>query len=374
MELEPTPEQQQIRTAARRFLQAECPPALLRSLRERHTPLPRSVWSRMAELGWLGLPFAENHGGSAADWSTIGMVMEELGRACDPTPFADCVLGCGWLIQDLASAEQCRRWLGPLISGRVQIALAAFEADGRWDAAACTTTLTTHSGRWWLDGCKLFVENATSRDLLLVIARNAESGQLQLVMVSPAARGVECSALRSLAHPDLYELRFDAVEVAEDDLFDGSDTGAAVDAALLRTAVFQAAAAAGGAQRVLELATEHARQRVQFGHPIGSFQAVQHLLANVWIDTEAARLAAYEGITELERSPGAIAKACAARCISNEAFTRACFAAHQVLGGMGFMWETDLHLWTRKSKEIELACGGLLYHRKLLGDALFTTN
>lgn len=370
MELDPTPEQQQIRSAARRFLQAECPPALVRSLRERQAPLPRSVWSRMAELGWLGLPFAEHHGGSAADWSTIGMVMEELGRACDPTPFTDCVLGCGWLIQDLASAEQCRRWLTPLISGRLQFALAAFEGDGRWDAAACTTTLSARSGGWRLDGRKFFVENATSRELLLVVARDDASAQLRLAVVSPTAKGVECSMLRSLAHPDLYELRFDHVEVAEQDLFGSADTGATLDAALLRTAAFQAAAAAGGAQRVLELATEHARQRVQFGRPIGSFQAVQHLLANVWIDTEAARLAAYEGITELERSPEAVARACTAKCISNEAFTRACFAAHQVLGGMGFMWETDLHLWTRKSKEIELACGGLQYHRRLLAAAL----
>lgn len=370
MQLDLDPEQQQIRAAARRFLETECPPSLVRHLRERHESLPRDIWSRMAGLGWLGLPFAEHHGGSAAGWSTIGIVMEELGRACDPTPFVDCVLNCGWLIQDLADEVQCRRWLGPLIAGELRVALAMFEASGDWRTPGCRSTLRATSSGWRLDGRKLHVENAASCELLLVSARDAASEQLRLAVVSPRATGVECVALRSLAHPDLYEVCFSDVSVAEGDLLGSEDVSTALDAALLRTAVFQSAAAAGGAGRVLELATEHARQRMQFGRPIGSFQAVQHLLANAWIDVQAAWLAAYEGITELERSPRAIDRAAAAKCISNEAFTRTCFSAHQVFGGMGFMWETDLHLWTRKAKEIELACGGLPYHRRLLAATL----
>ncbi|MCG3170134.1 MAG: Acyl-CoA dehydrogenase [Pseudomonadales bacterium] len=370
MELEPTAEQRQIQDAARRFLHAECPPSLVRSLRERRAPLPRELWKRIAELGWLGLPFDERHGGAAADWTTIGLVMEELGRACDPTPFADCVLGCGWLIQDLGDGVQCRRWLVPLIAGELQAALAVFEAGGDWRAGNCVTTLTAQASGWRLDGRKFGVENAGSRELLLVSCRDAASGRLRLAAVSPQAPGVQCVALRSLAHPDLHELRLDGVEVTAEDLLGGEDIEAALDAALLRTAAFQAAAAAGGARRVLELATQHVQQRVQFGRPIGSFQAVQHLLANVWTDVEAAWLAAYEGITELERSPAAIDKACAAKCIANEAFTRACFSAHQVFGGMGYMWETDLHLWTRKAKELELGCGGLQRHRNLLAATL----
>lgn len=370
MELDPTPEQRQVQDAARRFLQAECPPALVRALREQHAPLPRRAWSQIAELGWLGLPFAERHGGTGADWSTLGLLMEELGRACDPTPFVDCALTCGWLIQDLGDEGQCRRWLVPLIAGELQAALAVFEASGSWHASACRTTFGTRRSGWRLDGSKLCVENATTRDLLLVTGLDTSSGHLRLAAVSPHAAGVECVPLRSLAHPDLYEVRFTRVSVAPDDLLGSGDIGTALDLALLRTAAFQSAAAAGGARRVLELAAQHAQQRVQFGRPIGSFQAVQHMLANVWIDVEAAWLAAFEGITELERSERAVDKACAAKCISNEAFTRACFTAHQVFGGMGFMWETDLHLWTRKAKEIELACGGLQYHRDLLAATL----
>jgi alkylation response protein AidB-like acyl-CoA dehydrogenase len=301
----------------------------------------------------------------------MAIVMEELGRACDPTPFSDCVLGCGWLIQDLGDAAQHQRWLVPLIGGELQAALAALEAGGDWSARpmhhhADTNVLRLAARR----AQALRRERARSRPCCWwrpVTAHRGSCASRWYRHALPASNARPCARWRT---PDLHEVRFTAVGVAQADLLGGDDIGAALDAALLRTAVFQSAAAVGGARRVLELATQHVRQRVQFGRPIGSFQAVQHLLANVWIDVEAAWLAAYEGITELERSPRAIDRACAAKCISNEAFTRACFTAHQVLGGMGFMWETDLHLWTRKAKEIELACGGLPYHRALLAAAL----
>lgn len=369
MELEANLEQQQIRDTARRFLQRECPPSLVRALREQRTSLPRGIWTKMAELGWLGLPFASQYGGSAADWSTIGLVMEELGRACDPTPFVDAVLNCGWLLQEVA--DDPRRFLEPLITGHLQPALAILGPDGRWDAASGHATIEATASGWRLDGSKLFVKHAGSRDLLLTSAHDTSSGQPCLLAVPTLAPGVECVPLRSLAHPDLHEVRFNAVSLDRDALLCTKNLGLALDRMLLRSAVFQSAAAVGGARRVLEMATDHAKARRQFGRPIGSFQAVQHLLADAWSDVETARLAAYEGITELERSPEAIAKAAAAKCISNAAFTRTCFTAHQIFGGMGFMWETDLHLWTRKAKEIELGDGGLAYHRRLLADTLW---
>ncbi len=142
-------------------------------------------------------------------------------------------------------------------------------------------------------------------------------------------------------------------------------------AAQERTAAFQSATAVGGARRVLEMALDHARERVQFGKPIGSFQAVQHLLANAWSEVETAWLAAYEAITCLEAGlPGASDKVAIAKCASNDTFVRTCFTAHQVLGGMGYMWETDLHLWTRKAKEIELAQGGIYAYRQRLAASL----
>lgn len=372
MELDFTPEQQQIKDAVRRFLSRECPPSLVRKMREERTALPREIWRRMAELGWLGLPFDESYGGSGSDWVTLAALIEELGRACDPTPFADCILTCGWLLQDLGSEAQKQRWLPPLIEGELMLSLASYEEKAIRGPGGQPTTLRESADGLHLTGQKGFVENAADADFLLVSAVMAGTGEPCLALISPRAEGVELVPLHSLAHPNLYEVRFRAVPLAPDQLLGRSpDLPARLTAALERTAAFQSAAAAGGAQRVLEMALAYAKERQQFGKPIGSFQAVQHLLANAWSEVETAWLAAYEAITYLEAGlPTAADKVAIAKCASNDTFVRTCFSAHQVFGGMGYMWETDLHLWTRKAKEIEMACGGIYPYRKRLAASM----
>ncbi|MBP8927022.1 MAG: acyl-CoA/acyl-ACP dehydrogenase [Pseudomonadales bacterium] len=370
MELNFDQEQQQIKDAARRFLEQECTPALVRRMREEGSPFPDDIWKQMADLGWLGLPFDTQHGGSQCDWVSLAAVVEELGRACDPTPFVDSVLNCGWLLQDTASAAQKERWLPPLMAGELTLALAMLE-DGSGSHNAYASSLTDNAGALLLRGRKLFVEDAASRDLLVVTARHQRNGHLCLALVAPGTRGVDLIRLHSLAHPNLYEVVFDDVILPADQVIGiDTDLAPALDHAILRSEAFQSAAAAGGARRVLELGVAYAKERQQFGRPIGSFQAVQHLLANAWIDVETAWLAAYEAITHCELGLPAADKIAVARCVSNETFTRSCFTAHQVFGGMGFMWETDLHLWTRKAKQIELAFGGLKHARARLAAAL----
>ncbi|CAB1370058.1 acyl-CoA dehydrogenase family protein [Denitratisoma oestradiolicum] len=368
MELDFTPEQLQIKDAVRRFLSRECPPGLVRKMREERTALPRDIWRPMADLGWLGLPFDESYGGAGGDWVTLAALVEELGRACDPTPFADCVLTCGWLIQDLGSEAQKQRWLPPLIEGKLMLSLATHEEKALRSPGDQPSTLRESATGLRLDGQKGFVENAADSDFLLVSAVMANTGEPCLALIPPHAEGIELIALHSLAHPNLYEVRFRAVSLAPEQLlYRSADLPAHLATAQDRTVAFQSAAAVGGAQRVLEMALDYAKERQQFGKPIGSFQAVQHLLANTWSEVETARLAAYEAITHLEAGlPGAADKVAVAKCASNETFVRTCFTAHQIFGGMGYMWETDLHLWTRKAKEIEMAWGGLYPYRRRL--------
>ncbi len=372
MELDFSPEQLQIKDAVRRFLAKECAPALIRRMREEEAPLPRGIWRQMATLGWLGLPLKKSYGGTECDWVTLAAVCEELGRACDPTPFVDCVLTCGWLLQDIASEEQKQKWLPPLIGGDLRLSLATLEEQTTGPMVFGRTTLRDTGQSLRLNGRKLFVENAADCDFLMVTTVISESRQPCLVLVSPGTEGVELIRLRSMAHPNLYEARFhEAVIPQEQVIGRGVDVTAAVAVATERTVAFQSAAAAGGAKRVLEMAVAYARERVQFGKPIGSFQAVQHMLANAWSEVETAWLAAYEAVTYLEAGmTAATDKVAVAKCASNETFTRTCFAAHQVFGGMGYMWETDLHLWTRKAKEIEMAFGGIYPYRRRLAAGL----
>ena len=371
MELDFTSEQQQIKDTVRRFLGRECAPGLIRKMREERTPLPRPIWRQMADMGWLGLPFEESYGGSNSDWVTLGALIEELGWACDPTPFADCILTCGWLVQNVGNAEQKQRWLPLLINGELMLSLAAREEEALRGHGGQATTLRESAGELRLDGRKYFVENAADSDFLLVTANMSGTDAPALILTSPRANGIELVRLNSLAHPNLYEVRFHDVLIPTDQLLIRcTDLPTRLATALDRTAAFQSVAAVGGARRVLEMAVDYAKQRKQFGKPIGSFQAVQHMLANTWAEVETAWLASYEAITYLEAGLPATDKVAIAKCASSEAFLHACFNAHQVFGGMGYMWETDLHLWTRKAKEIEMAGDGIYSYRRRLAACL----
>ncbi|MDY0067229.1 MAG: acyl-CoA dehydrogenase family protein [Steroidobacteraceae bacterium] len=372
MDLELSQEQAQVRDAARRFLERECSPSLVRRVREGAPSHPQALWAGMAEQGWLTLPFEEACGGLAAGWVTLAVVVEELGRACDPTPFIDCVVNCGGLIQDLGGDVQKQRWLTALTRGELLVSLALLESPADPNPERIETRLEAEGTGFRVSGRKLFVERAADADLLLVAARETASGRVRLALVAPRTAGVELVRLRSLAHPHLYEVRLEGVAIEGGQVLgEPIDAASALQAAIRRAAALQSAAAVGGAQRVLEMAVAHARERHQFGKPIGSFQAVQHMLADVWAEVETARLAAYEAITELEFGGNAVEeKAAIARCASSQCFVRTCLTAHQIFGGMGFMWETDLHLWTRKAKEIEFACGGVRLWRRRLAELL----
>ncbi len=372
MDLAFNAEQAQVQDAARRFLSRECPPALVRRVRDGAPSHAAALWAGMAGQGWLALPFDEAYGGLGADWVTLAAVLEELGRACDPTPFVDCVVTCGGIIQSVGSDAQKRRWLTALARGKLRVSLAMLESPSESSPGCIETRLESAAAGLRVSGRKLFVECAADADLLLVTAREAGSDRLRLVLIDPGAAGIELVRLHSLAHPHLYEVRLDGVAVdAGQVLGEPVDATAQLEAAIQRTAALQSAAAAGGAQKVLEMTVAHARERHQFGKPIGSFQAVQHLLADAWADVETARLAAYEAITELElRGGDADEKVAIAKCASSECFVRTCLTAHQIFGGMGFMWETDLHLWTRKAKEIEISCGGIGHWRRRLAERL----
>ena len=372
MELAFNPEQAQVQDAARRFLSRECPPALVRRVRDGAPSHPAALWAGMAGQGWLALPFDEAYGGLDADWVTLAALLEELGRACDPTPFIDCVVSCGGLIQALGSDAQKRRWLSALVRGELLVSLAMLESPSESSPGLVETRLEGSGTGLRVSGRKLFVECAADANLLLVTAREAGNGRLRLALIAPGSAGVELVRLHSLAHPHLYEVRLDGVAIdAGQVLGEPVDAAPELEAAIRRTAALQSAAAAGGAQKVLEMTVAHARERHQFGKPIGSFQAVQHMLADAWADVETARLAAYEAITELELGGDAAdAKVAIAKCASSECFVRTCLTAHQIFGGMGFMWETDLHLWTRKAKEIEISCGGIGHWRRRLAARL----
>lgn len=368
-------EQQSLKASARKFLEKECPPALVRQIDADERGFPQVLWEQMAQLAWLGLPFEERYGGLGADLVTLAALVEELGRACDPTPYLSTVVASGLLLQDAASEQQKQEILPRITRGEALVSLAVLEADGCYAPESIRMPAEAALGALVLNGVKLFVENAHIVDHLLVAVRTcAEPGQAQgitLLLVDPKSKGISLSRLPSLGQNKLFEVTFEGVAVPRDQVVGPPhDAWPHLARAIKRTAAIQCAAAVGGAQRVLEMAVEYANVRVQFGKPIGSFQAVQHHCANMWMDVETACLATYDAICQLNEGLPADDKIAIAKAWTGEAYTRTCLTAHQIHGGIGFMMEYDLQLWTRKAKAMEADWGTPDWYRRELAKML----
>jgi alkylation response protein AidB-like acyl-CoA dehydrogenase len=368
-------EQQSLKTSARKFLEKECPPALVRQVETDARGFPQALWEQMAQLAWLGLPFAERYGGLGADLVTLAALVEELGRACDPTPYLSTVVASGLLLQDAASAAHKQQILPRIARGDALVSLAVLETDGRYAPESIRLSAAADRGGFVLNGVKLFVEHAHIADHLLVAVRTAAAPDpghgITLLLVDPKSKGISLSRLESLGQDKLFEVSFDAVAVPQEQVVGATDNAwPQLATTIQRTAALQCAAAVGGAQRVLEMTVDYAKVRVQFGKPIGSFQAVQHHCANMWMDVETAWLATYQAICQLNQGQPADEQIAVAKAWTSEAYTRTCLTAHQIHGGIGFMMEYDLQLWTRKAKATEAAWGTPESYRRALARML----
>ncbi len=351
MDLSLTDDQQALRSAAREFFEAECPTTLVRAMELDERGYPAELWERMAGLGWMGLPFPARYGGSDGSLTDLAVLLEEFGRALTPGPFFVSVISVGMTILDTGSDDQ-RAALLPRISDGSLIATAAIlEESARYSPQSVAMRAQPGAGGFVLNGTKLFVEYANSADLLLAAART--DGGIGLFLVPASADGIALTELDSIARDRQFAVRFDNV------LADGGAMGdeLALKRSLERAAILHCAQSVGAAQRVLEMTVEYTKQRVQFGCAIAAFQAVQHTCADMVIAIDSARLATYEAITRIEDGQPADKEIALAKTLANHAYKWTTLAAQQVHGGIGFMEEYDLQLWTRRAKVAEMKFG-----------------
>lgn len=342
---------------ARDFLQHRTP---LEALSE-HEALPErhdaALWKQMADLGWLGVAVP---GGAEAALADLELLCEELGRALCPAPFLAVAVAAAAALERAGSATSAAL-LGELVAGEVRPVLAVADVRGRWVS-------DSDSVRWdgsCLRGTKAFVEGAPVADRLIVSALDA-AGRTQLIVVDAAAPGVSIRSQASIAGAHWAEVVLD--EVPGLPLTAGWD---AVDFALTRTAVMQAAWCAGAARRLLEDTVAYVIERHQFGVPIGSFQAVQHSLADCAIAATEAEEMARRGAKALDDEPGY------ARRLASMAFVRATDGfvevarrCHQAWGGLGFSTEMHVHHFSRRAKAAQHSWGGVDHHLEIVAEEL----
>ncbi|QQS13051.1 MAG: acyl-CoA/acyl-ACP dehydrogenase [Rhodospirillales bacterium] len=365
-----TSEQEEFRTGLRRFLEGRSPTTEVRRLIETDAGWEREGWKKLnQELGLTAVHIPEAYGGQGFGCAELAIVMEEAGRAllCAPY-FATAALATNAVLN--AGTEAQKADLLPGIAAGDTIATLAFtEDDGRWDAGAVATTATEAGGAYKLDGVKSFVLDGHTADLIVVLARKpgstGEAG-LSLFTVQGDAAGLERKRLKSMdATRRLARLRFDGVVATP--LGEVGAAAAPFARTMIQASVLLANEMAGGAEKLREAAIDYAKMRMQFGRPIASFQSLKHKAADMLVDVELAKSAAYYAAAAVDEGDddlpavASLAKACA-----SDAYLQTAIHAIQIHGGIGFTWDNDTHLWFKRAKSSEAFLGDATHHRELM--------
>jgi len=366
-------DQEALQRAAREFLAAECPPALVRQNAKSADGVPRPLYARMAENGWMGLVVPEKDGGLGLGTLDLALVLEELGRVAAPGPFLSTQLVIAALLR-AGSTAQRRAWLPRFLSGEAFATLAYLEEADRHDAGGIGVRARRARDVYRLSGTKLFVPDAPGADVLLVAARTGSgtgAKGVSLFLVERAAAGVRIRPQETIdLTRRVAEVELRDVEVPRAALVGREAEGWPVLARVLDVAAVGIAAdSLGGAEKALDMAVEYAKVREQFGRKIGSFQAVKHMAAEMVADVEPSRSLVWYAAYALDARPREATRAAAiAKARLGDVYSRTTRRAVEMHGGIGFTWEHDLHLWFKRARWNEVAYGAPAYHRERLAD------
>ncbi|MBI1736924.1 MAG: acyl-CoA dehydrogenase family protein [Candidatus Rokubacteria bacterium] len=364
-------EQELLRATARKFFDNECTSTFVRDRMAEPAGVTEEFWTKLAEQGWLGLIYPEEHGGSGLGFVDLTVLMEEMGRASMPGPFFSTVLLGGLAVLEAGSAAQKKEWLTKVAAGQAKLALAWTEPNARWDAAGVTVTARESGGGFTLSGTKLFVLDAHLADAVVVVARTRESARpeegVTLFLVPRGAAGLDVKLLPTMDQTRKQcEVTLKDVRVPADAVLGAKDGGwAPLQRVADRATVALCAEMCGGAQRVLDMTTEYAKIRIAFGRPIGAYQGVKHRAADMLVEVENGKSLTYYAAWAVdERLPEAPLAVSMAKAYVSDAFRRVAGAGIQLHGGIGFTWEHDLHLYFKRAKNSEFTFGDATYHRE----------
>lgn len=356
-----TEEQEELRRYARQWLDENAPLEAVRKIAETPEGFDAAQWSELGSLGWLGIAVGEAYGGSGFGFMELAVLAEEMGRTLYPSPFLSTVVLGTWLVERLGTDDQKAEILPAVVRGDHRLAVAA----GR--AAVHDLVARRQGTDWVVSGrARLVLDGHTAHTLIVEAA--ADDGT-RLFLVDGDAGGLERNPLSvmDLTRP---QAEVTATDVVASPLGDGR-AGDAVDHALDRAVAALAMEQVGGAQACLDMSVEYAKVRHQFGRPIGSFQAIKHMCADMLVGVESARSAAYHLASVIDHDPEEAAIAApVAKSFCSEAYEKAAGDTIQIHGGIGFTWEHDAHLYLKRAKSSALLFGDPRYHRAVLASRL----
>jgi alkylation response protein AidB-like acyl-CoA dehydrogenase len=357
-------EQIELKRSAREMLAAQCPATLVRAAMAEDRGMPAELYRTMAELGWQGILVPEKFGGMGLGMLDAALLLEEGGFAAMPGPFLfSAAIATRTLIQSGAE-EQCEKWLPRMAAGKALGTVAIVEEDDSLAPQSIAMTATEDSGGYLLSGVKSFVPYANLADFILVAARlDGELAAVDFFVVENPSPGLSVTMLKTI---DLTRrvgrLEFSRVQVPRGARLHANQL---LDSTVNTGAVAVAADALGGAERALEMAVDYSRVREQFGRPIGGFQAMQHMAADLVAAIEPARALLWYAAYAQDALPAEAGRAASmAKAMLSEVYSRTAGSSVFMHGGIGFTWEHDLHLWFKRARFDEAYFGNPVFHRE----------
>jgi alkylation response protein AidB-like acyl-CoA dehydrogenase len=360
-----TEEQELLRTEVRKFLDARCPLPEVRKLMESDAGYSAELWSELAELGWLGLTIPEAHGGAGLGWVDFVVLLEETGRTLFPSPLVSTTLAAAAIL-DSGSEEQQARWLPGIADGSRIGTLALLEANDVLAPSGIALLGKPDGDAYVLTGAKSFVADAGAANLFVVAFRTGPGAEdLTLAVVDGGAPGVTAKSFPSMDQTKrMGTLTLDGARVPKSALLGAPGRAwSAIERLFDRGAIATTGEIIGAAEGALALTVQYAKDRIQFGNPIGKYQGVKHPLAEMYVDVESTKSLLYYAAWALDESPGEVPRSASlAKGYASDAFARIGIDGVQLHGAVGYTAEYDIQLYLKRSKWARPTFGDSDFH------------
>ena len=375
MDLDFTEEQDMLRNSARDFLSTECDKAMVRTIEESEEGYSAEIWRKMAELGWQGLMIPEQYDGMGMGFFDLVVVFEEIGRNILPSPyFATAVLGSPPIVE--AGSEELKKEILPRVAtGEAILTMALTEPSAGYTADCMELEAEDRGDSFVLNGTKLFVEFASASDYMVVVARTGSGGDpedgITLLLVESNSPGIKIDAFATTGTDKQCEVVFDNVSVPKSNVIGEVNKGWPIVARTLKMATMtKCAEMIGGMQAVLDMSVAYAKERVQYGRPIGSYQAIQHMLADMFIRTDTSKNIVYEAAWMVSEGLECADKVSTAKAWCNEAYKKVSEDGVEVHGAIGTSRDHDMGLYYRRSMAADPTFGNTEDHREVVARSL----
>ena len=357
--------QTMLKNTAREFLSQECPKSLVKQMAKDERGYPSELWHKMANLGWLGLVFPEKYGGSDGNFLDLVVLCEEMGRACTPGPFFSTVVLGGMAILEAGDEPHKKALLPGIIDGSILVTLALIEPNGGQFGYDINLKAIANGDGYIINGSKVFVPGAHIANYIVCAARS-EKG-ITLFLIDARQPGIKITVLKTLADDKQSEVVFNNVNLSKNDVLGAAGSGQEpLRRVLDKAAIAKCAEMVGGAQQVLEMTVDYVKQRMQFGRAVGAFQAVQHHCANMVVYVDTSRMLTNKAGWMLSEGIPCHKEVAMAKAWISDAYRKVTMLGHQCIGGVGFMEDHDLPLYSKRAKSAEIAFGDAEFNREVV--------